>query len=277
VVPYTRGRERSRPLDDIYNEISLLADQGFKEVTLLGQNVNSYEKNIDNNISFAVLLEKLHQINGIERIRFVTSHPRDLSKTLINTMRDLPKLCNHLHLPIQSGSDRILKLMNRGYTYAEYKDKINSLKGAIPDIAITTDIITGFPGESVEDFEMTINALSDIEYDGIFAFKYSKRPDTKAITLPDHVEEEVKSKRLSRILQLQESITYKKNKALEGKVLEVLVEGVSETDHEKLTGRTRSNKIVNFNDDKETIGTLIKINILEAKMHSLYGIRIQES
>jgi tRNA-2-methylthio-N6-dimethylallyladenosine synthase len=275
VVPYTRGRERSRPLQDIYSEISLLADQGFKEVTLLGQNVNSYGNNHYNTIDFTGLLNKVHEVKGIERIRFVTSHPRDLTEKLINTIRDLPKLCNHLHLPVQSGSDRILKLMNRGYTYVEYKEKINSIKNTIPDIAVTTDIITGFPGETEKDFEMTMTALSDIEYDGIFAFKYSKRPDTKALMLPDHVDEEVKSERLSRVLQLQESITYKKNKALEGKILEILVEGQSENDSDKLTGRTGTNKIVNFYGDVKNIGQLVNIKILKANMHSLYGEKVQ--
>jgi tRNA-2-methylthio-N6-dimethylallyladenosine synthase len=275
VVPYTRGCERSRPLDDIYNEISLVAAQGFREVTLLGQNVNSYGKNLANSINFPTLLEKLHEIGGIDRIRFVTSHPKDLSERLINAMKDLPKLCEHLHLPIQSGSDKILNLMNRVYTYADYKEKIEMLRSAIPDIAVTTDIITGFPGETEEDFEMTIKALSEIEYDGIFAFKFSKRPDTKALDLPDHIDEPTKSGRLSRILELQESITFLKNKALEGKVVDTLVEGVSETDDTKLTGRSRTNKIVNYCGDKKDIGQFVNIKISRAQQHSLYGKRVQ--
>ena len=274
VVPYTRGRERSRPLDDIYNEVSLLADQGFKEVTLLGQNVNSYGKNLANSVDFPILLEKLHEIDGIKRIRFVTSHPKDLSERLINTMRDLPKLCEHLHLPIQSGSDNILKLMNRGYTYAEYMNKILKMRNALPDIAVTSDIITGFPGETEEDFEMTIKVLSEIEYDGIFAFKYSKRPDTRALELPEHVDEPTKSRRLSRILKLQESITFNKNKPYEGKVVEILVEGVSEADDTKVTGRTGTNKIVHYCGDKEDIGQLVKIKISRAQQHSLFGEKV---
>jgi tRNA-2-methylthio-N6-dimethylallyladenosine synthase len=271
VVPYTRGRERSRPSEDIYREIKTLAEQGFREVTLLGQNVNSYGKNLEENIDFPGLLEKIHDIDGIERIRFVTSHPRDLSERLIEVMRDLPKICEHIHLPLQAGSDRVLKLMNRGYTFKEYKKKIEALRQAIPEIAITTDIIVGFPGERDDDFERTVNALTEIEYDGIFAFKYSKRPNTKALTLPDHVDEDIKSERLTRVLKLQETITYEKNKKLENRVLEILVEGESETDPDKLTGRTRTNKIVNFYGDRSDIGKIVNIKILEAKQHSLYG------
>ncbi len=189
-------------------------------------------------------------------------------------MRDLPKICEHIHLPIQAGSDKILKLMNRGYTYREYKKKIDLLRSAIPDIAITTDIIVGFPGETDEDHELTINTLTEIEYDGIFAFKYSKRPDTKALNLPNHIDEEIKSQRLTKVLNLQESITFQKNKALEGEMFEILVEGTSETDPVKLTGRTRTNKIVNFYGDNSDIGKPIKVKIFEAKQHSLFGEKI---
>ncbi|HDH06062.1 MAG TPA: tRNA (N6-isopentenyl adenosine(37)-C2)-methylthiotransferase MiaB [Nitrospirae bacterium] len=271
VVPYTRGRERSRPRADIYNEFELLAEQGFKEITLLGQNVNSYGKNLAEDSDFPGLLEKIHKIDGIQRIRFVTSHPRDLSGKLINAMRDLPKVCEHLHLPVQSGSDKILHLMNRGYTFEDYKKKMDSLRNNINNIAITTDIIVGFPGESDKDFELTLNALLEIEYDGIFAFKYSKRPGTKALNLPDHIDEAVKSERLSKVLQLQEAITFQKNKALIGKTMEILVEGASANDPEKLTGRTKTNKIVNFCGDEKDIGDLVKVEILEARQHSLYG------
>jgi tRNA-2-methylthio-N6-dimethylallyladenosine synthase len=274
VVPYTRGRERSRPYRDIYDEVVSLTEQGFKEISLLGQNVNSYGKNLSEYVDFPDLLRMLNTIEGLHRIRFVTSHPRDLSEKLVNTMKDLPKICGHIHLPVQSGSDKILNLMNRGYSYQDYKNKINILKTAIPDIAVTTDIITGFPGEAEEDFQCTLKALAEIEYDGIFAFKYSKRPDTKALKLPDHVDEHVKSQRLSEILKLQEVITFKRNKLLEGETLEVLVEGASETDSNKLTGRTRTNKIVNFYGDKTDIGNFVMTRILEAKLHSLYGEKV---
>lgn len=271
VVPYTRGREKSRPSSDIVNEIKEISRQGFKEVVLLGQNVNSYGKNLYENIDFPDLLKVIHDIPEIERIRFITSHPKDLSEKLIKTIKDLPKVCEHIHLPIQSGSDKILSLMNRGYTYREYKEKINILRDLIPDIAITTDIIVGFPGDEEEDFKATLNALKEIEYDGIFAFKYSKRPKTAAVNLPDHIDEKIRSKRLTMVLDLQAGITYKKNKALEGKTLEVLAEGISENDNEKLTGRTRSNKTVNFYGEKKHIGGLLRIKVLEAKQHSLFG------
>ena len=274
VVPYTRGRERSRPPEDIYREIELLAEKGYKEVTLLGQNVNSYGKNLNENIDFPGLLKKLHEINGIERIRFVTSHPRDLSEKLIKAMEGLSKVCEHLHLPLQSGSDNILQLMNRGYTYGKYKEKIDTLRNALPDIAVTTDIIAGFPGETEEDFDLTIKALREIKYDGIFSFKYSKRPDTSALSLSDHVEEDIKSDRLSRVLSLQEEITYEKNKSLEGLITEILVEGKSNTDPEKMTGRTRANKIVNYFGNDSDTGKLLKVKILEAKQHSLFGEKV---
>ncbi|MBI5057097.1 MAG: tRNA (N6-isopentenyl adenosine(37)-C2)-methylthiotransferase MiaB [Nitrospirae bacterium] len=271
VVPYTRGRERSRPAKDIYNEVLALSNDGFKEITLLGQNVNSYGKNLPEATDFADLLRSIHEIDGIQRIRFVTSHPRDLSEKLVETMSSLPKICNHLHLPVQSGSDKVLSQMNRGYTYEQYREKITMLRKGLNDIALTTDIIVGFPGEGEEDFRCTMNALKEIEFDGVFAFKYSKRPGTAAINLPAHIDEMKKSKRLSEVLDLQEAITFNINKRLEGQILEVLIEGSSETNNDKLTGRTSSNKIVNFQGDIQEIGKIVKIKILKAKQHSLYG------
>ncbi len=273
VVPYTRGRERSRSVSDIFDEVKSLSGQGVREITLLGQNVNSYGKKLPENRDFADLLEKLHDISGIERIRFVTSHPRDLSGKLIKALQNLPKVCEHLHLPVQSGSDKVLQLMNRGYTYQDYKGKIDALRDSINNIAITTDIIVGFPGESGEDHHHTLSALSEIGYDGIFAFKYSRRPGTKALELPDHVDEKVKSARLAEVLELQDLITYKNNKRLEGEVVEVLVEGESETDPDRLTGRTSTNKIVNFSGDKSDVGNLVNVGITEARQHSLIGRR----
>ena len=271
VVPFTRGRERSRPLKDIQKEVERLASEGFKELVLLGQNVNSYGKGLAEKTDFPELLNLVHGIEGVERIRFVTSHPKDLSESLIAAIQKLPKVCEHIHLPLQSGSDNVLTMMNRRYIYKEYKEKVDKLREALPGIAITTDIITGFPGEANIDFQRTMDALSDIEFDDIFAFKYSKRPNTKALGLPGHLDEEIKSERLNRLLNLQGAITYKKNKAAENEIHEVLVESVSETDSDKLTGRTRSNKIVNFYGDERNIGRLIKVKILEAKQHSLYG------
>ena len=276
IVPYTRGRERSRPSENIYYEVAELADKGYKEVTLLGQNVNSYKSDVD----FPGLLKKLDRVGGIERIRFITSHPRDLSDELIKAMSELPKLCEHIHLPIQSGSSNILRLMNRGYTYNDYINKISSLKEKVPGIAITTDIITGFPGETENDHMQTIKALKEIEFDGIFAFKFSLRPGTKAAEMQDNLPEDLRSERLNEILKVQDDITSRKNKMLEGTIQEILIEGESETDTERVTGRTRSNKIVNIpktdpETNSEEKGTLITVEITRGRKHSLDGIYIK--
>ena len=271
VVPYTRGREKSRPAGSIYEEIRKLASAGFKEVTLLGQNVNSYKSEI----GFGGLLRQIDAIEGIERIRFVTSHPRDLSEDLIECIKELSKVCEHIHLPLQSGSSRILKIMNRGYTYEDYMRKADKLIKEIPGIAITTDIITGFPSEAVDDHASTITALRAVEFDGIFAFKFSSRPGTKAAVMDEKVPDFVKSQRLSEILELQDEITLKKNKALEGTVQEILVEGISKSDSNKMTGRTRTNKIVNFNGEASLVRRLVKIEIVRAMRHSLVGIDSQ--
>ncbi len=270
VVPYTRGREVSRPSSSILAEIKELHKNGYKEVTLLGQNVNSYRSDCD----FTELLRRIDRIN-IERIRFVTSHPRDLSVDLIKAMNNLTGLCEHLHLPIQSGSDRILKLMNRRYTYRDFIEKVKMLKKTVPGIAITTDIIAGFPGEDDDDYQCTVKALEEIEFDGIYAFKYSPRKGTKAYEMENNVPEEIKTERLSNILRIQEEITCKKNKKLEGTVQEILVEGLSVTDKNMLTGRTRTNKIVTIINSHEKEGSLINVKINKARQHSLHGVNIE--
>ncbi|GAQ94053.1 tRNA-2-methylthio-N6-dimethylallyladenosine synthase [Thermodesulfovibrio aggregans] len=270
VVPYTRGRERSRPVESILEEIRLLGESGFKEITLLGQNVNSYR---DGDIDFPSLLEKINEIKGIERIRFVTSHPKDLSKRLINAIKYCDKVCEHIHLPLQAGSNKILKLMNRKYTYEEYFEKICWLREAIPDISITSDIIVGFPQEQDEDFEKTINALKEIQFDGIFAFKFSPRTGTVAAKLDGQISEEVKSQRLTEILKLQDKITERKNKLLEGTIQEVLIEDKDEEEYS--TGRTRTNKIVKIASDIGT-GKIINVKIIKAHRHSLEGEIIKQ-
>lgn len=271
VVPFTRGPERSRPFSHILSEVIELSKKGYKEITLLGQNVNSYRSEVD----FPELLRKLDKIEGIERIRFVTSHPRDLSDKLIDTIADLPKVCEHIHLPLQSGSSKILKLMNRGYTYDSYIKKVSRLREKIPNISITSDIIAGFPGETEEDHLSTIKALNEIEFDGIFAFKFSPRKDTKAAKMPDQVPEEIKSERLIEILEVQDKITERINKSLEGSIQEILIEGQSKLDSSKFTGRTRTNKIVNIPKGRSSlVGTSIKVEILSAKRHSLEGRQI---
>jgi tRNA-2-methylthio-N6-dimethylallyladenosine synthase len=272
IVPYTRGREVSRPSSSIISEIRKLAHQGYQEVTLLGQNVNSYRSDI----GFVDLLKQIDAIN-INRLRFVTSHPRDFSVDLINAMSELQSLCEHIHLPLQSGSDAVLKSMNRRYSYEEYKKKIELLRNRIPNIAITTDIIVGFPGETDEDYLDTVRALTEIGFDGIFAFKYSKRKGTKACDMPGQIPDDIKSERLARILSIQEEITYKKNRELEGSVQEVLIEGPSETDIHMLSGRTRTNKIVTIRNSSEMVGSLIPVRIQKARHHSLNGESALES
>lgn len=267
IVPYTRGREVSRPGKSIISEINALAGEGCKEVTLLGQNVNSYKSDTD----FSGLLQKINDIEGIERIRFVTSHPRDLSDDLIKCMATLEKLCGHIHLPLQSGANRVLAAMKRGYTYEEYKGKIDKLRDAVPDIAITSDFIAGFPGETEQDHMDTLNALREIRYDGIFAFKFSPRPGTAASTMEGQVDEEMGIRRLQEILRLQDEITLEVNKRLEGRVEDVFVEGPSELGNGQLTGRTRSNKIVNFKADADIVGRIVKVKISSSHRHSLEG------
>lgn len=270
VVPHLRGRERSRPPEDIVHEVSGLAQKGYKEVTLLGQNVNSYGKGLDNETDFPALLLMLSDVPGLERIRFVTSHPRDLSDGLIAAIRDLPKVCESLHLPIQSGSDRILQAMNRRYTSSGYRDKVSKLRDAVSDIVLTTDIIVGFPGESEQDFEMTMKLLEDVRYDGIFAFKYSKRPGTAALKHSDHVPDDIKEYRLAQVLARQKTITSRKNQAYLGTVKEILVDGFSKKGG-TLSGRTRGNKAVNVVAPEALIGSLIDVKIISAGENSLTG------
>ncbi len=270
VVPHLRGRERSRPPDDIVEEIRQLADRGCREVTLLGQNVNSYGKGLERQGTFPGLLQRVQEIEGIERIRFVTSHPRDLSDELIAAIRDLPKVCEALHLPVQSGSDRVLAAMNRRYTAAEYREKAGRLRDAIPDLTLTTDIIVGFPGETDGDFEDTLALLKDIRFDNLFAFKYSKRPQTRALGLPGHLPEELKDERLTRVFALQKPVTHERNRRSIGTVAEVLAEGRSRRGG-TLSGRTRGNRVVNFAGPAHLPGRLVQVRITSAGPNSLSG------
>lgn len=269
IVPYTRGRERSRASESIINEINDLAEKGYKEVTLLGQNVNSYKSNLD----FPGLLKEINKIEGIKRIRFVTSHPKDLSDELIYAIRDLDKVCEHIHLPLQSGSSKVLALMNRKYTYDDYMKKVEQLKREIPEISITSDIIAGFPQETDKDYNDTIKALKEVEFDSIFAFKFSPRPGTKASTMNGQLPDDIKSNRLSEILDLQSKITEKKNKELEGTIQEVLIEGEDKKNTGRLAGRMRTNKIVNIplKNNNIRLGDIITIKIAKAFKHSLEG------
>lgn len=271
VVPSTRGREASRPSSAIIEEIEGLASNGCKEVTLLGQNVNSYGGDLPREINFPGLLRKVSEVEGIERIRFVTSHPRDLSLELIDAICELPKVCKSLHLPVQSGSDKILKLMNRGYTAADYLRKINILKEKLPRIGLSTDIILGFPGETDGDLASTAELLKAVEYGSIFLFKFSPRPNTLARTMREQVPDEVKQRRFDFIIAEQKEIMLRKNQGYVGRLEEVLVEGFSKKDKKKLTGRTDANRIVNFEGDAELIGRIISVEITRAGLYSLLG------
>jgi tRNA-2-methylthio-N6-dimethylallyladenosine synthase len=271
VVPYSRGPQQSLSSRQIEQEAKGLAQRGFKEIILLGQNVNSYGQDLNGEIDFPDLLALLNKIQGIERIRFVTSHPKDFSEKLIRAMAELPKVCESIHLPIQSGSQYILERMNRKYRVGDYVNKVKQLRDGIPEIGITSDIIVGFPGEKEEDFLQTEELIRLIEYDSIFLFKYSARPETPAASFPEHIKENIKQERFNRILSLQKAITLRKNKSLEGSLVEILVEGRSKKNPERLTGRTRNNKIVNLDGNNNFINKKVQVKIVSAKLYSLEG------
>ena len=269
IVPYTRGREISRRKESILEEIKRLVDMGTKEVMLLGQNVNSYGKNFDYN--FVDLLYEVNKIEGLERIRFTTSHPKDFSRELILAMRDLEKVCEHIHLPLQSGSNRILKLMRRRYTKEEYLEKVYLFKEIVKEGSITTDIIVGFPTETEKDFEETLKVVEEVKYDTSFSFKYSKRPYTRAKEMDGQIDEKEKLRRLNILQELQAEITQQRLKGYEGKIQEVLVEGVSRKGNQ-LFGRNRQNIVVNFDFmDNIKKGDVVRVEITKALKHSLLG------
>ena len=271
IVPYVRGRERSRSAERILNEVRDVAKMGYKEVMLLGQNVNSYGNDLTDGLNFTQLLREVCKVDGIERVRFMTSHPKDISDELITAMAEEEKICNQLHLPVQSGSDRILKLMNRKYTSEQYLDIIKKVKAAIPDIVLTTDIIVGFPGETNEDFERTVDILKEVEYDTIFSFIYSKRVGTPAAEMEDCLTQEEKHKNFDKMLEVQNEISARKNKEYEGTVQKILVEGVSKNNENTLTGRTEGGKVVNFAGDISLLGQMVNVKITKAQTWSLFG------
>jgi tRNA-2-methylthio-N6-dimethylallyladenosine synthase len=275
VVPYVRGPEVSRPSGDILAEVEAWVSRGVKEILLLGQNVNSYGRNRPGELSFPQLLARLQEIPGLERIRFTTSHPKDLSPELMDCFGRLPSLCEHIHLPVQAGSDRVLKRMNRRYTRSEYLAKVERLRKLCPDLAVTSDVIVGFPGETEADFQETLDLIRQVEFDDIFSFKYSNRPGTAASTFPDQVEEEEKDRRLRELQALQKKITLAKQRKLEGTVQEVLVEGPSKKSAREWTGRTRTNKIVNFPGPEGLVGKTLAVRIEAAYLHSLKGEKIE--
>jgi tRNA-2-methylthio-N6-dimethylallyladenosine synthase len=275
IVPYVRGRERSRKPQDILREIEQLAADGVVEIMLLGQNVNSYGKNLDVPVTFAQLLSDIEKIEGIERIRFMTSHPKDLSDELIAIMAKSSKICRHLHLPLQSGSSRILKEMNRHYDKEQYLALVEKIRSAVPGIALTTDIIVGFPGETEEDFSETLDVVRRVGYESAFTFIYSKRTGTPAATKTDQVPEDVVKERFDRLLKEVQHLATMRANALTGSVDEVLVEEVNEQDDTLVSGRLGNNFIVHFPGSRDLIGKIVKVKLNECKGFYFYGVLAQ--
>ncbi len=271
IVPYVRGRERSRKPEDIIKEIKALVADGVVEVMLLGQNVNSYGKNLDEPMTFARLLQEVEKIEGLERIRFMTSHPKDLSDDLIEVMSKSTKICNHLHLPVQSGSTDILKKMNRKYTKDSYLDLVGRIKKAMPNISLTTDIIVGFPGETEKDFLDTLDVVKQVEYDSAYTFIYSKRTGTPAAAMDNQIPEDVVKDRFNRLLEVVQDISHKKAQVYEGTVQEVLVEEVNPQDNSLVTGRLSNNLLVHFPGNEKMIGKIVKVSLNECKGFYYFG------
>lgn len=271
IVPYTRGRERSRRPQDILAELQALAADGFKEVTLLGQNVNSYGQGLPEACDFADLLAMADSIPGLERIRFTTSHPKDMSDKLIDTIAGGRNLCEHIHVPLQAGSNEVLKRMNRHYSREHYLEMVAKIRERIPGVAISSDLIVGFPGETEADFEETLEMVEKVRFDSAFTFMYSTRTGTQAANLPDQVDLRTKRERLLRLNQLQYAIAADINRGLEGKIEEIMVEGPSKTDNRRMTGRTRTNRIVIFEGCPDLAGELLRVKITKGKTFSLFG------
>jgi tRNA-2-methylthio-N6-dimethylallyladenosine synthase len=272
IVPYTRGRERSRDLESILREVRDLRDRGYKEVTLLGQNVNSYRTG---ELDFPALLRKVAEEAPSMRIRFTTSHPKDMSDETLHVIAEMPNVCKHIHLPVQSGSDRILKLMNRKYTREWYMDRVNAIRRIIPDCGLSTDIFVGYHSETEEDHQLSLSLMREVGYDSAFMFKYSERPGTYASKhLPDDVPEEEKIRRLNELIQLQTEMSAIQNKKDEGKVFDVLVEGFSKRSREQLCGRTEQNKMVVFDKGTHHIGETVKVRITGSTSATLFGEEI---
>lgn len=271
IVPYVRGRERSREAKDILKEIKDLVDDGVTEIMLLGQNVNSYGKTLDEKITFAQLLREINKISGLKRIRFMTSHPKDLSDELIDAMAECDKVCRYLHLPFQSGSTKILGAMERKYTKESYLELVSKLKSKIPDITLTTDIIVGFPGETEEDFKDTLDVVEQVGFQGAFTFIYSKRTGTPAAVMEDQVDKDVVTERFNRLLELVDTTVFSNMKKYVGQTFEVLAEEQSKNDPETLSGRTEYGTLVHFKGHPEMIGTYVNIHITEAKPYYILG------
>ncbi len=272
VVPRTRGRERSHPPETIVAEIESLVAEGCREVTLLGQTVNAYGRDLTPATDLAELFERVDALEGLERIRFTTSNPYNLTPRLVRAFRDVPKVCEWFHLPLQSGSDRVLARMNRGYTRGRYLELIDELRGAVPDVSLSTDLIVGFPGETEEDFAATMATVEWVGYDNVFVFRYSRRPGTPAAEMPDQVDEATKASRNRRLLEVVTRVTAERSRRLQGRAVEVLVDGTSRKSAGELAGRTRCNRVVNFDGQgRVAVGDLVPVRIAEVLPHSLRG------
>ncbi len=271
IVPYTRGRERSRAPQDILDEIQGLVDGGVKEVILLGQNVNSYGKTLENPMDFADLMRKVNDIEGIERIRFMTSHPKDISDKLLETMAECEHICEYLHLPIQAGSNRILKAMNRKYTREQYLEIVDKARKLMPDVSISTDLIIGFPGETIEDFEETMSLMKEVKFDSAFTYIYSKRTGTPAALIEPQIDEAEKHRRMTELLEMFNPMVNEKIKSYQDEMLEVLVEGASKSTDQILMGRTRQHVTVNFEGDLSLTGKLVKVKATQPRRFSIFG------
>jgi tRNA-2-methylthio-N6-dimethylallyladenosine synthase len=271
IVPAVRGKEVSRRMGDIISEVESLVDEGVVEITLLGQNVNSYGRDLDGHPMFAKLLFGLDRIEGLERIRFTSPHPKDFRMDTVAAMAECRSVCEHIHLPLQSGSDRVLKRMKRAYSRRRYLDKVDMVRAAIPDVAITTDIIVGFPGETEEDFQDTLTVVEAARYDAAYTFQYSPRPMTEAADLPDQQPKATVQERFDRLIELQRRISLERNQRMVGREEEVIVEGTSKKDTAKLIGRTRTNKIVHFDSDGASEGSFRRVAITAAHAHHLEG------
>lgn len=271
IVPYVRGRERSRRSEDVVREVEELVAAGAREVTLLGQNVNSYGKDLPDGIDFAELLRRVDAVEGLRRIRFMTSHPKDMTGRLIDAMAECTKVCPQVHLPFQAGSDRILDAMNRRYTKSHYLALIDRIRERIPGASFTSDVIVGFPGETEEDFGETLDVLERVRFDSVFSFIFSRRPGTPAADMPDPATREQKQARFNRLLEVQDRISAEINKTYEGRICEVLVEGTSKTDSSMLAGRTDTGKIVNFPYNGAQPGDFVPVRISQSRTWSLMG------
>ncbi len=275
IVPYVRGRERSRSIASIINEAERLAEDGVKEITLLGQNVNSFGNDLDKKVTFPKLLEELNKVEKLKRIRFMTSHPHDFSDELLDKIKNLEKVANHIHLPVQSGSNKVLKEMNRGYTREYYIDRVKNIQEEIPLASVSTDFIVGFPGESEKDFQKTIDLVKELKFDMAYTFIYSPRTGTPAARRDDQIDDQVKKERLNRLMELQNKISYDKNQKLIGTTQEILVTGPSNNDPDVYEGRTSTNKICFINKREDLVGELVKVKIESAKSWTLEGTVIE--